>query len=131
MLKVGRINFTFAAAHHLPNHDGLCKCLHGHNYKLEVEFVGQIESKTGMIADFQNIKKFVTARIVDTLDHTYLNDLINTVINGFKFPHENPTAENMVQWMVKVLQQEENPSIILYKIRLWETDNCYVEYTKD
>lgn len=128
MLKAGRINFSFAAAHHLPNHDGLCKNLHGHNYKLEVEYAGQIAQRTGMLVDFKEIKDLVNERIVKPLDHTCLNDL-HLIIEGNFFPWENPTAELMVQWMVKVLGG--HPTVELNRIRLWETDNSYVEWTKD
>jgi len=130
MLKVGRINFSFAAAHHLPNHDGLCKNLHGHNYKLEVELIGQIEPRTGMLADFALVKILVNDLVLNRLDHQCLNDLELT-IDGFRFPKENPTAENMVFWMSRVLDINWSMTCGLHKIRLWETDNCYVEYVKD
>lgn len=127
MLKVGRINFSFAAAHHLPNHDGLCKNLHGHNYKLEVEYAGQVSQRTGMLVDFKKIKDTVNS-VISHLDHTCLNNLVLS-ISGYPFPSENPTAELMVQWMAKVLGG--HPTVELNRIRLWETDNCYVEWTKD
>lgn len=125
MLRVGRVNFSFAAAHLLPNHKGLCKNLHGHNYKLEVEFTGLVDSKTGMIVDFAIIKKAVNDDIIKPLDHTNLNER-ELYIRGHKFPNENPTAENMVLWMVDVLR---SAPLTISRIRLWETDNSYIEWT--
>lgn len=130
MLKVGRVNFSFAAAHHLPNHDGACKNLHGHNYRLEVEFAGHVDRKTGMIADFKKIKELVNVNIIEFLDHKNLND-----IDSGTFPNHNPTAELMVLWMAEVIdiafaaaqQLLFMPEVKLFRLRLWETDNCYVE----
>ena len=130
MLKAGRINFSFAAAHHLPGHDGLCKNLHGHNYKLEVEFSGQIIHGTGMIIDFQEIKQLVNENVVKHLDHKHLNEL-HFAIHDCVFPNENPTAENMVRWMVSVLDRANSTGVELSRIKLWETDNCYVVWEKD
>jgi 6-pyruvoyltetrahydropterin/6-carboxytetrahydropterin synthase len=130
MLKVGRIDFSFAAAHNLPGHSGDCKNLHGHNYRLEVELSGNIDPGTGMLADFALVKVLVKDLILNRLDHQYLNELELT-IDGYRFPKENPTAENMVTWLSKVLDANYSFTCRLQKIRLWETDNCYVEWERD
>jgi len=130
MLKAGRVNFSFAAAHHLPGHTGDCKNLHGHNYKLEVELRGQIDPDTGMLADFGLIKILVKDLVLNRLDHQCLNELELT-IDGYRFPKENPTAENMVLWMANVIDISWSFHCRLSRIRLWETDNCYVEWERD
>jgi 6-pyruvoyltetrahydropterin/6-carboxytetrahydropterin synthase len=115
--------FEFAAAHHLPYHKGKCKNLHGHNYSLEVEISGPINqegSEKGMICDFGILKTVVTAHILEKVDHRNLND-----------HWQNPTAENMVIDMAKVLEQYFSGfDITLERLRLWETSNSYAEWRK-
>lgn len=126
MLKAGRINFSFAAAHHLPGYDGVCSKVHGHNYKLEVEVSGRIDPETGMIVDFALLKRRVEESIIKFLDHQNLNDL-NAPFS------DNPTAEKLVDWIVRKLNDlfDASLSAYLHRVRLWETDNCYIEWEKD
>jgi 6-pyruvoyltetrahydropterin/6-carboxytetrahydropterin synthase len=126
-VKVCRTDFSFSAAHHLPNHPKLCQYVHGHNYKLEVTVEGEIDPETGMVIDFQHLKATVWSVLKD-LDHSDLNKL-KIQINKFNFPWENPTAENMIEWIWNVLTVyfSENKRYKLNRLRLWETDNCYVE----
>jgi 6-pyruvoyltetrahydropterin/6-carboxytetrahydropterin synthase len=123
MLTVTRI-FTLAAAHHLPDHDGKCKQLHGHNYKIEVEVEGEIKAvppEDGMIIDFGNLKDIVQVSIINVLDHTMLND---------SMPHwaQPPTAENMCLHIANVLVGMD---IQVYHVRVWETDNSHADWRRD
>lgn len=83
--------FCFEAAHKLPNVIEGHKCgrLHGHSYRFTVEIEGDVDSYTGFIIDFADIKKVIKP-IVETLDHYYLND-----IEGL----ENSTCENLAKWL--------------------------------
>lgn len=74
--------FTFEASHQLPNHDGKCRQLHGHSWKLIVEVTGYVQAslpvdgrqpypKEGMVWDYSDIKRIVQP-IVDQLDHHHL-----------------------------------------------------------
>jgi len=47
--------FTFAAAHHLPWHEGRCRQLHGHTYRLEVTVEGPI-GEHGVVVDFDEVR---------------------------------------------------------------------------
>jgi len=102
--------FRFEAAHVLPYHLGKCARPHGHSYRLEVALSGPLQAAgpaRGMIEDFDAVREVVHREILDTLDHTSLNDLI-----------ENPTCEHIVQWIWKRLQ----PSLPgLDELVLWET----------
>jgi len=110
-MKLSR-TFTFDAAHKLPNYEGKCKYLHGHTWKVRYVIEGPKNKKTGMIIDFLELKINIEQKIMEKLDHTYLND---------KF--DNPTAENIVEWMfefiVKLLQNKEN--IALIYVEVWES----------
>lgn len=122
MISICR-TFWFSASHVLPNHEGACKRQHGHNYKLEVKIMGKIAeegSAKGMVMDFGDLDKIVMGSIVDVLDHRHLNDFFN-----------NPTAENMVENMATRIQIRLEVPIQVTKIRLWETEKCYAEWTPD
>ena len=103
-------DFTFEAAHLLPNvpDDHKCKRLHGHSYHVRICVSGPIESKSGWVMDFAELKQQFTP-ILDQLDHYYLNE-----IEGL----ENPTCENIARWIWKELKPTLNQ---LTRIEIKET----------
>ncbi|WP_028547833.1 6-carboxytetrahydropterin synthase QueD [Paenibacillus sp. UNC451MF] len=116
--------FTFDSAHHLHCYEGKCKSLHGHTYKLQVIMRGKVDHR-GITIDFSDIKRIAKERIMDRLDHRYLNDVL---------PLMNTTAENMVVWMyeqlIDALRAEGlYPKIKLEEVRLWETPTSYAAVT--
>jgi 6-pyruvoyltetrahydropterin/6-carboxytetrahydropterin synthase len=118
--------FTFDSAHHLHCYDGKCMNLHGHTYKLQVIMRGQTDHR-GIVIDFADIKRMTKERIIDRLDHKYLNEVL---------PPMNTTAENMVVWIFEELHQalseEEGFSHVkLEEVRLWETPTSYASVTRD
>ena len=83
--------FTFDAAHLLPNvpEGHKCRRLHGHTYTVRVHVRGEPDESVGWILDFADIKEAFDP-IRDRLDHYYLNE-----IEGL----ENPTAEVLSRWI--------------------------------
>lgn len=97
----------------LPFHPGKCARMHGHSYRLEVAVRGPVQSDgpaRGMISDFDDIRRVVHEIVVDPLDHSTLNDLI-----------DNPTVERLVHWMWGRLAPALDG---LDELVLWETANC-------
>lgn len=84
-------DFTFEAAHRLPNvpDDHKCARLHGHSFKARVYLKGPIDETLGWVVDFSDIKAAFKP-LEQQLDHHYLND-----IPGL----ENPTSENIAKWI--------------------------------
>ncbi|WP_442799966.1 6-carboxytetrahydropterin synthase QueD [Nocardia sp. NBC_01730] len=83
--------FTFEAAHRLPNVPEGHKCarLHGHSYRVQVHLKGEIDPSSGWFMDFGDLK--VAFKPIEAqLDHYYLND-----IEGL----ENPTSEVLARWI--------------------------------
>tara|TARA_B100001564_G_scaffold191250_1_gene160639 strand:- start:950 stop:1276 length:327 start_codon:yes stop_codon:yes gene_type:complete len=105
----------------LNGHDGPCKRMHGHNWKVEVEVLGNKLDNVGMVIDFKKIRS-MTNEVVDKLDHRFLNDL-----KAFKTV--NPTAENIAEYIHSELTKLINNDTIMVKsIKLWETDKSAVTY---
>ena len=140
--KVVKI-FKWHCSHILEGHEGLCKNLHGHTYKLEVEVSGFPKSfsyknkKDGMVIDFGELKKIVKEQIVDKFDHAIIIDNRNEDLINFcekqqykilKLPYKT-TAENMVNWIFEKLISvfQLNIGYSLTRVRLWETDTSYAE----
>jgi 6-pyruvoyltetrahydropterin/6-carboxytetrahydropterin synthase len=112
-----RRRFDFEAAHHLPNHPGKCRELHGHSFRLLVTVDGPVDRQSGMVIDFADLKRVVREHVIDRLDHRCANDLI-----------ENPTAENLAVW----IWTELAPLLpALCEVELFETGNCSVVYRGD
>lgn len=119
--------FTFDAAHHLPRYDGICSAVHGHRYRLLIGFKDTVHPITGMVIDFAVIKKQIGV-LVDKLDHTDLNN-----VSFMDFPKNNPTAENMVVWIVRNIQASslaEYANSLVF-VRLYETPDNYAEWKKE
>jgi len=94
---------------------------HGHNYVLEVVVSGEVDKNTGYLLDLKVLKKIIRENVIDKIDHKNLNvdvDFMKGVI---------PTSENIV---VGIWNQLENkiPKGRLHSIKLYETENNYVEY---
>lgn len=111
-ITIGK-DFWFAGAHQLPNHKGLCQYLHGHEWKLTISIRKRVDSKTGMVLDFSDLKAIVKNTVINQLDHSLLNDHLY-----------KPTAENLLVWIWEQLMFK---GLLkgLYKIEIWESkDSC-------
>jgi len=88
-------DFSFEAAHRLPNvpSDHKCARLHGHSFQVRVSVDGPVGERTGWVMDFAELKAAFRP-VYDQLDHHYLNE-----IDGL----ENPTSENLARWIWREL----------------------------
>jgi 6-pyruvoyltetrahydropterin/6-carboxytetrahydropterin synthase len=102
--------FTFEAAHRLPNVPAGHKCarLHGHSFRVELYVRGPVDPATGWVMDFADIKAAFQP-LYDQLDHNYLNE-----IEGLA----NPTSELLARWIWRRLR----PALpALYRVVIHET----------
>ncbi len=75
---------------------------------------GEVDPRSGMIADFGDVKRVVQEHVLARVDHRDLNDVL-----------ENPTAENIARWIWEALA----PRLAgLAEVRLWEIPGCCVTY---
>ncbi|MFA5631973.1 MAG: 6-carboxytetrahydropterin synthase QueD [Porticoccaceae bacterium] len=110
--------FSFEAAHLLPNVPAGHKCgrLHGHSFHVTLYVAGAVGEKSGWVMDFADIKAAFKPTL-DALDHYYLND-----IPGL----ENPTSENIARWVWRDLKPRL-PQLCRIQIRETCTSGCIYE----
>jgi 6-pyruvoyltetrahydropterin/6-carboxytetrahydropterin synthase len=95
---------------------------HGHNYVLEVTLAGDPDPVTGMVLDLKDLKEILNREVVEPFDHRFLNHEVppfNTVV---------PTAENIAVEIWRRLEPHFHNGARLHQVRLWETDDLYVDY---
>jgi len=124
---------VFSASHRLYNEELTAeenislydKCAnrygHGHNFVLEVVVSGEVDSKSGYMLDLKILKKIIYEFIINKVDHRHLNyevDFLQGII---------PTSENICIAIWKELHNKI-PVGKLYSVKLFETENNYVEY---
>lgn len=109
----------FEAAHFLPksSYSGPCNSLHGHSFHIAVAIRGEIDSRTGMVKDFDIIKD-KTKLCIEVLDHSLLNEYISI-----------PTSENIIIWIWE--QLSKNGLYNISYIELFETENNVCIITRD
>lgn len=81
----------FSAAHRLAGSGGKCESLHGHNFRVTLEVVGDHLDETGMLMDFGELKK-VLRIILAELDHSDLNE-------HHAFKGSGPSSENIARFI--------------------------------
>lgn len=108
-------DFTFEAAHRLPNVPEGHKCarLHGHSFRVRVVVRGPVEPDTGWVMDFGELKGAFRP-LYERLDHNYLND-----IPGL----ENPTSEHLARWIWRELCPRL-PALAEVRVRETCTSGC-------
>ena len=111
------VEFGFSAGHHLPDYNGACRRFHGHNYKLVVTVGGKVDPKSGMVVDFEELRRVVTEDALQVVDHQNLNDFL-----------PNPTAESIVVFLWDRLKRSL-PGLV--KLKLYETPEYWVTYRGD
>lgn len=107
--------FTFEAAHRLPNVRPGHKCgrLHGHSFRVEVHVRGDVDAQSGWVLDFADIKE-ASKPLFEQLDHNYLNE-----IEGLS----NPTSEVLAKWIWNHFQPAL-PSLSKIVVRETCTSGC-------
>ncbi len=139
MLSVTKI-FRFEAAHVIHGYPGKCARIHGHSYVLHVtiglkEVAEGYLPGTGMVMDFSDLKRLVNHKVVDRLDHRLIVSQAWCQARQPAFSADEmvvmeaePTAENILQWLVREIQQVLPEQIQLVHLRLYETQDSYAEW---
>lgn len=118
-----KLNVTseFSSAHRLDGYEGLCKNLHGHNWKVRIAIICEKVDKIGMTIDFGEVKKNLH-EIILMLDHTYLNELEH-------FKGINPTSENIAKFIYGEMQKRITVSDCkMSEVEVWESNKTSMVY---
>jgi len=139
--------FTWGMAHMLSGHEGLCKNLHGHTYRMQVEVTRKTgglmaapgNSEESMVIDFSRLKSIVKEKIIDPLDHAFLYwckspDSVEHEVaellrkNGRKIAAVSyrPTVEEMARNFLETLTRElDKHNIAVMSVKVWETPTSF------
>ncbi|MBT3250981.1 MAG: 6-carboxytetrahydropterin synthase [Candidatus Marinimicrobia bacterium] len=147
-MKVVKI-IQWDMGHRVLNHRSVCKGLHGHRYRAEICFEGDListkgQSEEGMVVDFGDIKKLAMERIHANLDHGFmvwdkdaeLLDFFNES-DGHKpiVVSFTPTAENVAKYIFDELDGRMKDifgnGLTLVSIKLWETPSSFALYERE
>lgn len=127
-------------AHAIFGYSGACKNIHGHSYELQVTVTSGEEGQSfipapGFILDFKELKQIVTSTIIQLFDHKlvlsrdYLAKIqdLHSQENLLIWEAE-PTAENMLVFIQRILRENLPPAIRLAELKLYETKNSYATW---
>ncbi len=132
-MKIAK-EFRWEMGHRLQCHKGKCYNLHGHSYKLLVEFIGDVEVN-GMVMDYFDVKE-VVGPIVGELDHSVviskhdveLLEAIKQLNSAHVILDYESTAENLCGYFLDKIAKTDLPENITgIMVRVFETENTYAE----
>ena len=144
MAKIQAVRrIQFCAGHRVMGHEGLCACLHGHNYVAFFHAEADDLDSVGRVIDFGVLKEKLGGWVDENWDHGFVyfqDDAEVAEIFARQVPAhkrfvlpDNPTAENMARYLLEVVGPEQlgGTGVRLVKVVLWETENCFAEVTLD
>lgn len=148
----------FCAGHRVVGHEGKCRHLHGHNYRVHFEVMADhTQDDIGRVLDFSVIKAKLCEWLEENWDHKFLawredpivrkiiaeadidsyNRLEDTdyedLMDTFVIVPFNPTAENMAKYLVEVVAPEQlkGTGCTLIKCSIEETRKCSATFYKE
>lgn len=137
-MKIAK-EFRWEMGHRLPFHDGLCKNIHGHSYKMIVEIIGNVD-KNGMIIDFFDLGKIVKP-MIEKYDHAFLcwendkivKDFLDTNKMKRVFTDYHSTVENIcsdfTNQIYTRLKRLKKNNFDELNVMIFETPNAYASLT--
>ena len=134
-MKIAK-EFRWEMGHRLPEHFGLCKNIHGHSYKMIVEFEGDLD-KNQMVIDYYDVEKIVNP-VIEKLDHAFMVNADDKNVLEFleKMKSKkvvvnfNSTAENICSYLLSEIKKcSLSSNISSVKVRVYETQFDYAEET--
>ena len=132
-MKVAK-EFKWEMGHRLPEHFDLCKNIHGHSYKMIVEFEGEL-NKDGMVIDFYDVEKIINP-LVEEMDHAFMvkeNDkavleFLNQLNSKKVIVDFESTVENICKYISNKITKTKLPeNIKSISVRVYETAGDYAE----
>lgn len=127
--------------HRIPDHDGLCRNIHGHSYRMIVELEGEVAAN-GMIIDFYDLGKIVKP-VIEKLDHCFL--VYKDDVKVLNFLKDNAmkyevtdylaTVENIAysigNLLAKGIKAQNYENVKCISVKIFETPNSSAEVKID
>lgn len=114
-----KVKGDFCASHILHGHEGKCKYIHGHTWKVEAAIMNQELDVVGRVVDFAAVKVQLNS-FLESIDHKHLNDLP-------AFQDTNPTTENLAKYIFHGFSKICQP-LALKNVTVWESESSAVTY---
>lgn len=133
-------------AHRLgPRCTTKCRNLHGHRYTALATLAAETTDELGMVLDFGDAFRAMSAFIDGSLDHACVVDRGDGALLSFlrevgdkrcevDFP---TTVENLCAWLAErfqeafdALPEAQGRGVRLVALRVFETPNCYADWTR-
>lgn len=127
-----------SCGHRVVGHEGKCRFLHGHNYRIHFTVAAEQLDSVGRVVDFSVIKFTLCEWLEEHFDHKFLiwekDELLpqlreiagdSLVVVPF-----NPTAEHIAQYLVEHIgpDQLKDYPVRLISCKVEETAKCSATY---
>ncbi len=131
-------SFKVPVGHRLMKHSGLCKNIHGHNLKIEVQVSCHGLDNNDMVMDFGRLSEYVGS-IMSILDHSILLNSEDKETIAFSngcgdpgkrpiiFENSDPTAEVLacyIHGQLNAMLKANTTYINLDYVAVWESDDA-------
>ncbi len=139
MITTIKKEFHWEMGHRLPFHKGLCRNIHGHSYRAEIELTGPTNDE-GMVLDFYHLS-IIVKPILEELDHSFMVDENDQVLIVFLDENEFKskcvsfftTAENIAGYLcdeIIVRLETIQHTIDSIAVTVWETEKASAKVSK-
>jgi 6-pyruvoyltetrahydropterin/6-carboxytetrahydropterin synthase len=122
-----------SCGHRVVGHEGKCRHLHGHNYRIHFDCAADELDDVGRVLDFGVIKQKLALWVEREWDHRMLlwkdDELAGPLLAldpSVVLVPFNPTAENIALYLVRVVGPAElaGTGAVLQSVRVEETRKC-------
>ena len=119
-----RVSGDFSSSHQLRHYEGKCEHMHGHNFTVEVDVIGQhLDPKLGILMDFKELKRLLKI-VTEELDHRHLNDLS-------AFAEQNPSSELLATFVFRrMVELLAGHPVRLVQVMVSEKDSSRAWYSE-
>lgn len=125
------IEWQWPMGHRLQDHDGKCRWLHGHTYRMVAEFSGAPRETAGapdrgMLEDFSRLKEWVGA-VVQPLDHALMLEAGDPALDSCRAYAAMvevdfaPTAEYIAAHLLERIAQAVRGPVRCKRVTVWES----------